>query len=533
MGVKASDVVSLAVSCIGIDKRKVIDKYNSYKPLALGVTIQYDDFWCDVFLSYLFIMLNAVDLIGGTECGVERHIQIFKHKGIWNEDGTIKPKSGDIICYNWDDSTQPNDGFADHIGMVEKVEANQITLIEGNFNDAVARRTIPVGWGYIRGYAQPKYDAENNQVVQNSGRTLEKKHLYGIDISSHQSGINTQSIEADFIIVKATQGNSYTNPEFRAQIDGAIKSGKIVGLYHYATGIGVDAEVNYFLDAIKDYIGKAFVCLDWETSTNPIGANSQFWNPNYAKRFMDKVREKTGLISFLYGSKDSCCNAMDWSAVKYAGYPLWGAQYKDYNPVNGYQSDPWQSARAWGAWGNDVAIHQYTSMLYLSGYGGNLDGNICYLTAERLKAYTIPVNISYRAHVQTYGWMAPVKDGVWAGTIGASKRLEAIKITPPEGVELEVTVHIQDDGDRTYKSIKRGVNSGTGSSDNDPIIGTTGESKRIEGISIRCTKNTTGLRLLYQGHCQYYGDTTICKEGEFCGTRGQSLRLEAIRIWFS
>lgn len=526
MSVTASDVVNLAVSCIGIDKRKVIDTYNAHKPLAQGYEVQYTDSWCDTFFSYLYIVLNAVDLIGGTECGVERHIQLFKKKGIWQEDGTIIPRAGDGICYNWDDGTQPNDGFADHIGIVEKVEGNQITLIEGNYNDTVKRRTIPVGWGYIRGYAQPKYDAGSKPVST-------KKHLYGIDISSHQSGIDTQAIEADFIVVKATQGNSYVNPEFRKQIDGAIKGGKIVGLYHYATGIGVDAEVDHFLDTIMSYIGKAFVCLDWETSSNPVGANSQFRNPAYAKAFMDKVREKTGLITFLYASKDSCCNAMDWSAVKDAGYPLWGAQYKDYSHINGYQDNPWQSTRQWGAWGNHVSIHQYTSMLYLSGYSGNLDGNICYLTAEQLRKYTVPVNIYYRAHVQTYGWMGSVKNGVWAGTSGASKRIEAFKITPPEGVELEVTVHIQNIGDKTYKGIKKGSNSGTGSSDNDPIIGTTGKSLRIEGFSIKCTKNTTGLRLLYQGHCQTFGDTAICKEGEFCGTKGKSKRLEAIRIWFA
>lgn len=32
-----------------------------------------------------------------------------------------------------------------------------ITVMEGNYNEAVARRQIPVGWGQIRGYARPKY----------------------------------------------------------------------------------------------------------------------------------------------------------------------------------------------------------------------------------------------------------------------------------------------------------------------------------------------------------------------------------------
>lgn len=140
--------------------------------------------------------------------------------------------------------------------------------------------------------------------------------------------------------------------------------------------------------------------------------------------------------------------------------------------------------------------------------------------------------INYRAHCQTYGWMPAVADGAWAGTTGQSKRLEAFKITPPEGVELEVTVHLQGIGDKVYKGIKKGKSSGTGSSDNDPIIGTVGEKRRVEGFSIKCTKNTTGKKLYYQGHVQGIGNTAVCSEGEYCGTRGQSKRLEALRIEF-
>lgn len=522
MGVKASDVVNLAKSCIGIDKRKVIDTYNAHKPLAIGHVMQYYEPWCDTFLSYLFIVLNAVDLIGGTECGVERHIQLFKAKGIWEEDGNIIPRPGDIICYNWDDNTQPNDGFADHIGLVKSVDGNKITLIEGNLNDQVAERIINVGYGCIRGYAQPKYDSATTTVTPTQKTAT--RNMNGIDIASYQAGINTQGIEADFIIVKATQGASYVNPDFIRQIDGAIKGGKIVGLYHYATGIGVTAEVDHFLRNVNSYIGKAFLCLDWETSTAAAGMNTQFRNPGYAKQFMDVVKERTGLTMFIYGSKDSCFNAMDWTAVAKAGYPLWGAQYKDNKTtVYGYQSNPWQSSSPWGAWGNNIAIHQYTSLLRLPGYSGDLDGNICYLTADQLKEYAKPKNNAVSISGRTYEWLEEKRNGEWIGSRGESKQLNPFQINPPDGVELEVTVHIQSYGDKTYKGITH---------DNNIIIGAVEQIKRIEAITIKCVKNTTGKRIKYQGHVQTYGDTKICSEGEFCGTRGESKRLEAIRIWF-
>lgn len=161
-GTTAADVVNLAQSYIGCNEadgshRQIIDGYNSHRPLARGYAVQYHDSWCDTFVSFLFIKLGATDLIGGTECGVEEHVKLFQRAGIWIEDGTITPQPGDIICYNWDKSTQPNDGYSDHIGIVESVGGGKIVTIEGNYSDAVKRRVLSVGDGNIRGYARPKY----------------------------------------------------------------------------------------------------------------------------------------------------------------------------------------------------------------------------------------------------------------------------------------------------------------------------------------------------------------------------------------
>lgn len=161
MGRTAQDVLDVMRSWIGYSEangkhKQIIDLYNSHKPLARGYAVKYSDEWCDTTVSAAAIKAGVVDLIG-TECGCEQHVKIFQSMGIWMEDGTITPIPGDIILYNWDDATQPNDGYSDHIGYVESVSGRTITLIEGNKNEAVARRVIPVGWGYIRGYARPKY----------------------------------------------------------------------------------------------------------------------------------------------------------------------------------------------------------------------------------------------------------------------------------------------------------------------------------------------------------------------------------------
>ena len=161
--VSAQDVIGVMRGWIGKSRsagthHDIIDLYNSYIPRARGYKVKYSDEYCDTALSAAFIKLGAVDLIGGTECGVERHVDLFKAAGIWQENGRKTPSPGWIIVYNWDDSTQPNDGFSDHIGIVENVSGGKITCIEGNMSGGVVgRRTIPIGWGYIRGYAIPKY----------------------------------------------------------------------------------------------------------------------------------------------------------------------------------------------------------------------------------------------------------------------------------------------------------------------------------------------------------------------------------------
>ena len=135
---------------------QLVNDYNSVKPLPVGYTVKTTDDWCDIFVTTVFQREGLSGLIG-RECGVERHIQIFKRLGIWNEDGTTTPKAGDIITFNWDQNTQQNNGFADHIGIVESVSNGVIHTIEGNSNNQVRRNTYRIGHGNIRGFATPRY----------------------------------------------------------------------------------------------------------------------------------------------------------------------------------------------------------------------------------------------------------------------------------------------------------------------------------------------------------------------------------------
>ena len=154
-------VLAAAAAMVGVkggsaEHHRLVNDYNSVRPLPVGYAVKNSDDWCDIFTTVIFQREGLSDLIG-RECGVERHIHIFKRLGIWNEDGNSTPKAGDIITFNWDKDTQQNDGWADHIGIVEKVENGIIHTIEGNSNNVVKRNTYRIGHGNIRGFATPRY----------------------------------------------------------------------------------------------------------------------------------------------------------------------------------------------------------------------------------------------------------------------------------------------------------------------------------------------------------------------------------------
>lgn len=165
----ASKVVGQAQAWLGRKEsdgshREIIDVYNSHKPLARGYAVKYTDAWCSTFVSAVAIKLGYTDIIP-TECGCEKHIELFKKLNSWVEDENRVPNAGDIIFYDWEDNgIGDNRGNSDHVGIVEKVSGSTITVIEGNINNSVGRRTLQVNGKYIRGYGVPKYDVEEQLV---------------------------------------------------------------------------------------------------------------------------------------------------------------------------------------------------------------------------------------------------------------------------------------------------------------------------------------------------------------------------------
>lgn len=187
--------------------------------------------------------------------------------------------------------------------------------------------------------------------------------MNGIDISSWQAGIRPSQVESDFVIIKATEGTNYINPYWREWADEVLDSGKLLGLYHYADGLDVVSEADFFLDEVRDYIGKALLVLDWESGGNYSFGSHDGWTTPWLNYVMDE----TGSMPMLYLSA-SIAHANSWPHK-------WIAQYPDYTPTY-YQDHPWNE----GAYECD--IRQYSSVGRIPGYGGNLDINKAYITED-------------------------------------------------------------------------------------------------------------------------------------------------------
>lgn len=197
-----------------------------------------------------------------------------------------------------------------------------------------------------------------------------------IDIASWQHGINLPAVFAsnplDGVIIKATQGTGYVNPDYAGWARWLSDNNKPFGIYHYLDLYGAEAEARHFVDAVKPYIGKATLTADYEGNTIRKGAV-------YLKAFLDEVYRLTGVKPFVYVSQSYIATG-GFGEIANAGYPLWIAQYADKAIVNGFLDKPWQKGSAspflkyW--------MHQYTDNGRLIGYSGELDFDKFYGTVE-------------------------------------------------------------------------------------------------------------------------------------------------------
>lgn len=207
--------------------KKIVDIYNTINPLPVGYKLKYSDAWCAGTVSAAAQVCGATDIIP-TECSCPRMITKAQNMGIWVEADNHVPSYGDIIMYDWDDSgVGDNRGGADHVGVVENVAGNTITVIEGNYSNAVKRRSLEVNGKCIRGYIVPKFDAE---TAAEEKPVVEEKPvasgLFSMPLQTLKKGSKGKPVKAMQILLAGNGcscGASGADGDFGPATDSALK----------------------------------------------------------------------------------------------------------------------------------------------------------------------------------------------------------------------------------------------------------------------------------------------------------------------
>lgn len=136
---------------------EMLDIYNAQSPLPRGTRMQATWPWCAAFVSTVSLQCG-LRAIMPTECGCPGMIRLYQELGRWVEDDAYAPSPGDVVFYDWQDTGYgDNTGQADHVGIVISCTDGVMTIIEGNFSNAVKLRQIAVNARYIRGFGCPDY----------------------------------------------------------------------------------------------------------------------------------------------------------------------------------------------------------------------------------------------------------------------------------------------------------------------------------------------------------------------------------------
>lgn len=112
--------------------------------------------WCAGFVSVVAVRLGIASIVGYEIAAERLGRQQHQSKGTWV--GKVKPQVGDLVIFKW---TNPTPGaWADHIGIVRKVDGNTFWVVEGNVGSPRSvsdSRSFSYLDARVLGFARPKF----------------------------------------------------------------------------------------------------------------------------------------------------------------------------------------------------------------------------------------------------------------------------------------------------------------------------------------------------------------------------------------
>jgi GH25 family lysozyme M1 (1,4-beta-N-acetylmuramidase)/surface antigen len=187
----------------------------------------------------------------------------------------------------------------------------------------------------------------------------------GIDVSHHQSVIDWQKVKEDpqniqFVFIKASEGETFTDPQFSNNVKGAQAAGIQAGAYHYARLLRgkAEKEAQNFVEKLKQHQLDLLPVLDLEEINTDLTADEI---ADWALAFAEHVKKETGEQILLYTSP-SYINRFNGFNNRLKNVPLWLAHWGVDEP----------QLPATGGW-EEITCWQYTDKGSVSGITGNVD----------------------------------------------------------------------------------------------------------------------------------------------------------------
>ena len=204
--------------------------------------------------------------------------------------------------------------------------------------------------------------------------------IIGIDVSEFNGTLDWSKIKAAgirFAIIRSGYGVSYQDPQFRANVEGAIAEGIPFGIYHFSYALstaGARREAEFVLTLLAPYQDKI---------TLPVFFDFEYDTIRYAQEqgvVLGKTAFNAHTLAFCqtiiaggyragtYYNLDFLTRFVDKSLL--AGLPVWYAQYASKPSITDYD------------------IWQYTNNYRISGISSRFDANILKNTALLEGDYT-------------------------------------------------------------------------------------------------------------------------------------------------
>lgn len=201
----------------------------------------------------------------------------------------------------------------------------------------------------------------------------------GIDVSKYNGDINWDKAKkdgVDFVIVRVgyrgygKSGTLCTDPNYKANIEGALAAGIKVGVYYFTEALTTDEareEAKFCISKIKDYNITLPVAIDYEYPTdgkNPIGRmyNAKLTKAEATanvKAFCAAVK-KAGYTPLVYANKSDLSSLINGKTIGNT-YKVWLANYTTKT-----------------TYANSYEYWQYTSSGKVNGITGKVDCNFWY-----------------------------------------------------------------------------------------------------------------------------------------------------------